>query len=364
MAQKTYSLRITKKIQECDDACTLVLTPSPQDGSIFENYKPAQFLSFHLEVDGKKLLRSYSLSSSPLLKEPLTTTIKKVEKGIASSYLLDHLKEGDTIQSSRPQGKFFKIPDSLQPHHYFMVAGGSGITPLFSIIKTVLSCDEKNQVTLVYCNRKETSIIYNKELSKWVKQTGQRFKIIHVLSQPTSDQFDFKGRLTAPVLQELLTQHLKQSMPSEYYLCGPNELMKMSEQMFLANQIDKKHIRKESFGVATKKIPKPSDSALVIQAPTHNEMASPKTIQTQLDGEMIEITAQPDISILEQLIDSGHSPPFSCMEGNCMTCMATLKKGRVYQEDPGILDEENISSKEILTCQAKPLSALVEVDYE
>ena len=360
---KTYPLKIKQKIMECEDACTFILTPEVESKSIFESYRVAQFLTFHLNIKGKTLTRSYSLSSSPLLKEELTTTVKRVGQG--SSYLIDQIKEKDILLSSKPQGKFFKPPNDLQPRHYFILGAGSGITPLFSIIKTVLTSDEENEVTLVYCNRKRDSIIYKKEIEKWQKDFSKRFRVIHVLSQPHSaDSYDYKGRLDSSVLEEILKQNQSSNKP-EYYLCGPIEMMKMATEVFQKNGAEKSQVHKESFGQThlSPKMLKAPTSSLVISASESLEDPPLKDIQAWLDGEKITISAQPDISILEQLIDAGYAPPFSCMEGNCMTCMAVLKKGKIYQNDAGILEEENIAAKEILTCQAKPLSS-VEVKYD
>ena len=369
MARKTYPLKVIQKIQECDDACTLILSPKKEDQNIFSSYRTAQFLSFHLNIQGKKIIRSYSLSSSPLLDEKLTTTVKKVEKGQASSYIVNHLKEGEVIFSSRPQGKFFKPPADLKPRHYIMVAGGSGITPLFSIIKTVLSCDEENEITLIYCNRKESSIIYKEALQKWEKDHSSKMRVIQILSQPQTSfeetPFKKKGRLNTDLLKKIL-HPFSNSKNKECYLCGPHELMKMSEQVFRTAGVDPLQIHKESFGSAVKKnSPQAPSDALIISADDKGSTSTESiTLKARLEGEDIEISAEPDNSILDQLISAGHCPPFSCMEGNCMTCMAVLKKGKIYQNEPGILDEENISAKEILTCQAKPLSSIVEVDYD
>ena len=362
MNRKTYPLTIKKKIKECEDACTLILSPRVEDQKFF-NYKPAQFLSFHIEINKQELVRSYSISSSPLAEEGLATSIKKLNKGAVSSYIVDQIQEGDVIQSTTPRGRFFKIPDSLKPRHYLLLAAGSGITPLFSILKTALLSDEKNQVTLIYCNRKETSIIYKTELEKWKKLHPSRLKIISVLSQPAGSIYDFKGRLTEDVLKQILDRTQSSLDETEVYLCGPLELMTMAEKV-LRTRLDKKQIRKESFGATTaKKTLTPPESAVVISADS-SDKGDVKTIKALLEGDTIEIPAEPEIPLLEQLIEAGFSPPFSCMEGNCMTCMAVLKKGQVYQNEAGILAPENIADKEILTCQAKPLSPLVEIDYD
>jgi len=361
MNLKTYPLTVKKKIMECHDACTLVLSPRDEDQKLF-TYKPAQFLSFRMEINKQQLVRSYSISSSPLAEKTLTTSIKKVSNGHVSSHIVDHIQEGDIIQSTTPKGRFFKMPENLKPRHYLLIAAGSGITPLFSILKTALLSDEKNQVTLVYCNRKETSMIYKTELEKLKENHPARLKIISVLSQPEGTEYDFKGRINENFLKQILNN--TQSSPEiEAYLCGPLDLMAMAEKI-LRTRLDKKQIRKESFGsVLKKKTPQPPKSAVIISADSIDP-GNVETIKALLEGETIEIPAEPEIPILEQLIEAGFSPPFSCMEGNCMTCMAVLKKGQVYQDEAGILAPENITDKEILTCQAKPLSTVVEVDYD
>ena len=286
MNPKTYPLTVKKKIKECDDACTLILSPKDEDRTLF-TYKPAQFLSFHMEINEKQLARSYSISSSPLAEENLITSIKKVNKGHVSSYIVDHIQEGDTIQSTVPRGRFFKMPDNLKPRHYLLLAAGSGITPLFSILKTALLSDEKNQVTLVYCNRKETSIIYKTELEKWKKIHPARLKIISILSQPNSTEYDFKGRINENVLKQIL-KNIQSPLEMEAYLCGPLDLMAMAETI-LRTRLDKKQIRKESFGItAKKKTSKLPKSAVIISADS-SEKGEVETIKALLEGEKIEI---------------------------------------------------------------------------
>ena len=375
MKQKTYPLKIKKKIKEGRDACTLILSPKKEDENIFL-YKPAQFLSFHLNIGGESIVRSYSLSGSPLLGEPLTTSIKKVKGGRGSNYLVDEVSENQVLESTKPLGKFFKAPANLKPRHYFIVAGGSGITPLFSVIKTVLLSDDKNTATLVYCNQDEASIIYKQELSHWAKRCPKRLRVEHFLSRQKTLKKGFQSRLSPAGFQQVLTKSKScfHDLDFEYYLCGPAPLMKMSEEVLITRGVQKKQIRKESFGTVSLKSPSPAEknavclpeSAVVISA--EGESTSPqnneKTLFAVIDGERVKIPLEKDIPLLEQLISAGHSPPFSCMAGSCMTCMAVLKKGQVYQDEPGILAEENISAKEILTCQAKPLSSTIEVDYD
>ena len=379
---KLYSIKIRKKIQETFDSVSLTFD-IPEENKQDFLYSPAQFLTFQFHINEKKYLRSYSLSSCPLLDEPLQTTVKRVKEGIVSNYMIDQLKEGDTILSRKPAGRFFRPPEDLKAKHYYLFAGGSGITPIFSIIKTVLSSDKKNRVTLFYANRNEDSIIYNKELKKWSEQYPS-FKIIHILSQAQQpNSCDIPGRLN----EEVLKKHLiLQKNNERFYLCGPEGFMKTVEHFLTAQSITKTQIHKESFlSSAPKKTTsitqkpeekKQSISPCSIESSSTEEQSvticanddlskqDPSHIEALINDEKIKITAQPDIPILEQLLSAGYSPPFSCLSGNCMSCLAVLKKGRITQEERGILEDENIRNKEILTCQAKPESTDVEVDYD
>ncbi len=379
---KTYSIKISKKIQETFDSVSLVFDIPEEHKSNFL-YSPAQFLTLQFYINEKKYLRSYSLSSCPLLDEPLQTTVKRVEGGVVSKYMIEDLKEGDTLLSRKPAGRFFKPPQDLKPKHYYLFAGGSGITPIFSIIKTVLSCDKNNQITLFYANRNENSIIYKEELKKWSEQYPS-FKIIHILSQAQQpNSCDVQGRLNEDVLKKYLNLQKHNEL---FYLCGPEGFMQTLENFLIAQSIAKTQIHKESFlssiqkkdtsstqkPVESKKPVSPcstdpssiEEQSITVYTDGNLNKQAPNFIEALINGEKIKIPAEPDIPVLEQLLAAGYSPPFSCLSGNCMSCLAVLKKGRITQEERGILEDENIMNKEILTCQAKPESTSVEVDYD
>ena len=379
---KTYPIKISKKIQETHDSVSLVFELPEEHKSNFL-YSSAQFLTFQLHINEKKYLRSYSLSSCPLLNEPLQTTVKRVKDGVVSNYMIDHLKQGDTILSRKPAGRFFKPPGDLKAKHYYLFAAGSGITPIFSIIKTVLSCDKNNQVTLFYANRNENSIIYEEELKKWSERFSA-FKIIHILSQAQQpNSRHIQGRLNEEILKKYLNLKKNNEL---FYLCGPEGFMQIVESFLIAQAINTTQIHKETFfssiskkdnlqkQAEIKKISSASpcstdsspveEQSITVCADEHLDKQAPGFIKALINDEKIKIPAQPDIPILEQLLSAGYSPPFSCLSGNCMSCLAVLKKGRITQEERGILEDENIMNKEILTCQAKPESTSLEVDYD
>ncbi|MDE0119388.1 MAG: ferredoxin--NADP reductase [Bdellovibrionales bacterium] len=416
-ALRFYPIKVKQKIQETKDSVSFVFEVSKEHKELFY-YTPAQFLTFEFQIKEENFLRSYSLSSCPLLNEDLKTTVKRVKDGIVSNYMIDFVKVGDTLLSRKPAGRFFKPPTDLKPKHYFLFAGGSGITPLFSIIKTVLLSDSQNKVSLFYANRDSSSIIYYEELQDLLFRYKERFNIIHILSQSTKVGYDIYGRLKKEHLEKYFSNKEITNPSYLYYLCGPLNFMQMVQDFLIHKQVKRKNIRKESFFSASSQIAGASRTDRIIkpleEGPLENkthsryeeeperelakppskdkdlsrqekgftddsltqpevllsgkqgesEKADPKVIKACINEEVIEISAQMDIPILEQLLSAGYSPPFSCLSGSCMSCLAVLNKGRIRQEERGILEDENLKNHEILTCQAKPESLLVEVDYD
>ncbi|NJL25972.1 MAG: ferredoxin--NADP reductase [Calothrix sp. SM1_5_4] len=354
-------LKVVKRIQETADSVSLVLE-IPEDLKARFHYKAGQFVTFFLEIGGEVLNRSYSLSSSPLCDNEFKVTVKKVEGGRGSTYLCEKIREGDVLMTTPPAGLFFK--PALNPHgvHYFLFAAGSGITPIFSIMKTVLKASALNHVTLVYCNRNEDSIIYRAEIERWAKESPSRLDVIHSLSKPSDRWTGRSGRLDRAFISELLEMPRKSSA-SEYYLCGPRDFMAVVRQCLIENGVSKDHIREEDFAIGLH-APRVSvnDSWTFIGKDVPAE--SPEKIIAEINGETVEVTAKEGQSILETLLEAGAQPPYSCMDGSCMACLAKIEDGRVYQEDPGILNEDNIANCETLTCQAKPLSRIVKLSYD
>lgn len=358
-------LTVSKRIQETADAVSLVLAIPPENKAQF-HYQAGQFVTFFLKLNGEVLARSYSLSTSPLVDSEFKITVKKVTGGRGSTYLCEQVREGDTLLTTPPAGHFFKPDLNAEGTHYMLYAAGSGITPVYSILKTVLSASPKNHVTLVFCNRNEESIVYQQELQEWSQKYPDRFRLVHVLSQPSSAWKERRGRVDASVIRDVL-QRISPQAPGNraHYLCGPVPFMSLIQTSLLDLQEPPNSIHQENFGVD---LHKPSNSVphgwTLIGPDTAATAESPETIIATLNGEVFEIPAKKGQNILETLLESGAQPPYSCMDGACMACLGKVTEGRVYQEDPGILIEENIQNCETLTCQAKPLTRIVRVSYD
>ncbi len=354
-------LKVIKRIQETPEAVSLVLEIPDALKSQF-HYQAGQFVTFFLNINGQQLNRSYSLSTSPLYDKEFKVTVKKVDGGRGSTFLCEGIKEGDTLLTTPPAGHFFK--PSLEAHgtHYFLFAAGSGITPVYSILKTVLTASALNHVTLVFCNRTEPSIIYRQEIDQWAKENPARLDVLYVLTKPSSEWTGHSGRISRPLITEVLDMPAT-AQAREYFICGPTDFMHTVKLGLVESGVHTDLIHIEDFGQDLHKPGPKLDDSWTFIGPGQDAEA-PEKIIAELNGEIIEVAAKPGQNILETLIEAGAQPPYSCMDGACMACMAKVTEGRVYQEDPGILMDDNIAKCEALTCQAKPLSRIVKVSYD
>ena len=380
-AVKYFPLQVTEKIQETENAVSFCLKPAVASDSARFYYKPAQFLTFKLNIQGADVIRSYSLSSSPLAgEEGMRTTVARVPGGKASNHLTDFVQKGDRILSQPPQGEFFSLPSDLKPRRYMLFAAGIGITPLFSILKTALHAFPDDRVYLLYSSRDRRHIIYRKELEALGRRFPERLQVKHLLSREKApaeaggSEGGEKGRgeagrsyESARLNEAILQRELNGSLwlkEGLFYLCGPKDYMAFVQGFLKSRGVDRACIHTEDFKTAPLLGPKPDENSVVFAAANGAEEAEPEILEAVLDGETVRIPIDRKTSLLEQLLDGGHSPPFSCTSGSCMTCMARLKKGRVFQPEEGVLDEENIKALEVLTCQAYPLSRTVVLDYD
>lgn len=348
-----YPLKVIKKKFETTTSCSFYLSPLEEHKSLF-SYKTAQFLTFRFHIDNKEYVRSYSIASSPFVDEPLKTTVGFVENGKVSNYMLSQVKEGDTIKSQIPLGKFFNPPKILKPQSYILFAAGIGITPLFSILKTILETDLAKDITLIFSIRSLNDFIYQKELESLQQKYKDKFKIQLIVSHK-------EGRLSCEKLSLILKSFTPKN--SLFYLCGPKNYMDMISKTLITSKVQKENIHTEDFKVIPILGPKPDENSVLLTADTFEE-GEPEQLKALLDGENLKIPLNREKSLLEQLIDQGHNPPFSCTSGSCMTCLAKLKEGKVFQLEEGTLDEENITNLELLTCQCYPLSKTVIIDYD
>lgn len=362
MNTQFYSLKISNIKKETDDAVS-VSFEVPESLKDTFTYTQGQYLTLKFDIRGNEVRRAYSMSSSPLEKD-LTVTVKRVSKGLVSNHIADNLKVGDSVEIMPPAGRFFTPLDVTNRKHYYLIAAGSGITPIMSIIKTIMEAEPQSVVNLLYGNRSEESIIFREQLDLLQTKYANQLYVEHILSRPKGQKsgsiFSMfqkstlswqgkTGRISTEVLEKWLEENPPVHKVSEYFICGPNDMMETVEQFLHARQTDKKHIHAEHFSAVTTE-------------KTENMAGS--TLKVQLRGEEIKLTAVPGKTILDMLIALKKDPPYSCTSGACSTCMAKVTKGTVKMDACFALDEDEIKAGYVLTCQAHPTSAEVEIVFE
>lgn len=364
----SVKVKVIQIIPETSDAISLVLD-IPTDQQQQFRFQAGQFLTLFLNINGETLARSYSLSSSPEVDQDLKITIKRVPGGKGSNYILDQVKVGDTLQVAPPAGFFFKNPTTTSSKKWNLFAAGSGITPIFSILKTVLKREPQSRISLFYCNKDEKSIIYKKELEFFAEQYKDRLKVYHILSQQSLSNYAHSvGRINPQlIIKTLKEESEKWSDSSIAYICGPIEFMNTVKEGLKDFGYQNYQIQIESFSSGISTIPSSSNHSsdgIYIGDKSVPKASGKSKIEVHLNGETSVFEGDSTVTILETLIAAGANPPYSCLDGNCMACVAKVKKGRVIQKELGILLDENIEAGDVLTCQAKPDSPEVYIDFD
>jgi len=306
-------------------------------------YQAGQFITLVFDHHHEEIRRSYSLSSAP--GEPLLAiTVKRIANGEISRYLLSKIKPGDILHAVEPAGRFV-IPNPEAEKDIFLFAAGSGIVPVFAQLKHLLSFPGESNITLVYSNQNERSILFKDDLKRLSADHADRFKIIHLLSSEAN-------RLTNLMVEKLVADNTK-FIPdeAEFYTCGPFDYMRMIRLTLLYMGFDAGQIRKENFVLET--IP-------VSSAPMNYP---PKTVRIHFHGEIFNFVVGENQSILQAALQNNIPLPYSCRVGDCSTCAAICKNGKVEMVKNNVLTDADLVAGWILTCTGHPLSDDVAINY-
>ena len=345
---KYFDLVVKEIIQETADAITIVFH-QPAAGSIA--YQSGQFLTLIIPVEGKEVRRAYSLCSSPFVDEDLAVTVKRVDKGLMSNWLPDNLKVGNTIKVMAPTGHFTTEFTKAGKRHLIMFAGGSGITPMMSIAKSLLVEEPDSIVSLIYCNRDIDSIIFKEQFEQLQTQYEGRFHVIHILDNAPMNWQGLSGLLNHEMLIKLFERipdwgHDK----STYLMCGPEGMMKNVESIWALQKIPTDRIFKESFvqGTIDKETKKAEDTA--------SEKIIDRVVTIHYEGSEHKITVPADKTILETALDEGIDLPFSCQSGLCTACRGKALSGKVKLDEEEGLSQSERDEGYVLTCVGHPLT--------
>lgn len=345
---KQYTLTIQKIRKETEDAITICFK---QPGLRKIKYQAGQYITLILRINGRKYARPYSFSSAPSVDAALEVTVKRVPNGIVSNYINNELKVGDVVEVLKPMGDFTcETIQSIQSIQFIFLWGvGSGITPLFSIIKEVLHQLPGTAIHLIYGNKNQESTIFRNQLSLLKQEYPTVFNITNFYSQIDNlmeSNTTHKGRISSEFVNQLVAQH-KNVKESVHYICGPKSLKDTIQSSLMDLEVPLSSIFVEEF-------------ELVI-APKELEDVEDSKVTVFFQGEESEFFVPKGKSILDVALDNNIEIPYSCQTGNCNTCKAKLKEGQLKMI--GLTKErEDLAQDEFLLCCSYPLTNPISIE--
>jgi ring-1,2-phenylacetyl-CoA epoxidase subunit PaaE len=323
-------------------------------------FTQGQYLTLRTEIDGQDLRRSYSICAG-IDDGELRVGVRKVRGGVFSNWINAHLKPGDSIHVMAPQGRFFVPIEPAARRHHVGIAGGSGITPILSIMKTVLAREPLSRFTLIYGNRLLRSTMFKEEIEDLKNRYLTRLVLHHVFSDEHTDSPLNMGLMNRAKIGEFLASVVPGHTIDHAYICGPFQMNDEAEAALLAAGVAQEHIHIERFGVAQAE--NTSVGAVIHEAkPGDAELARIVIVRDGLQREIEFRKDQP--SILDCASAAGLEVPYSCTSGVCGTCRAKVMEGAVRMERNFALDKNELAAGFVLTCQAHPLTERVVLSFD
>ena len=356
MAEHFHRLKVAEVVPETDEASSIRFE-IPYDLKEAFRFKAGQHLTLRAEINGEEVRRNYSLCTAPSDNDVMVT-VKRIAGGVFSNWVGDSLKAGDSVDVMTPHGSFTTYFDPATRRHYVGIAGGSGITPVMSLIRTALGEEPNSRFTLFYGNRDSSSIIFLEALAALKNEYMGRLEIFHFLAEEEGDIELFNGMLDKARCDEAIDSLV--GTPADvdaWFICGPGPMMDAAEAALLDRNIDKDRIRIERFTAG-----RPS-AALAAQMAELQEKAAGVTLSVTLDGRTRKV-AFTEANILDSARESGLPAPFACKAGVCATCRAKVTGGKVEMAARYGLTDEEIAAGYVLTCQSVPVGDGVAVDYD
>ncbi|NML16658.1 1,2-phenylacetyl-CoA epoxidase subunit PaaE [Azohydromonas caseinilytica] len=356
-----HPLRVRAVIPDTPEAVVVSFDVPPELREVF-GFTQGQYLTLRKTIDGQDLRRSYSICAGVDDGE-LRVGVRKVRGGVFSNWINTSLRPGDEISVMAPQGRFFVPIEPEAQRHHVGIAGGSGITPILSIMKTVLAREPRSQFTLIYGNRSLQSTMFKEELEDLKNRYMSRLVLHHVFSDEPTDAPLNMGLMNRDKIGEFLRSVVPAASIDHVYICGPFQMNDEAEAALLAAGVSEERIHIERFGVAQAATPDAKADAVVHEAqPGDAESARIVIIRDGLRREIQFHKQQP--SILDAASACGMEVPFSCTSGVCGTCRAKVVEGEVRMERNFALDKNEVAAGFILTCQAHPLTERVILSFD
>ncbi len=359
MSTLFHDLRVRRIEPDTAEASIVTFDVPPELRAVF-GFTQGQYLTLRTTIDGQDQRRSYSICAGVDDGE-LRVGVRKVKGGLFSNWINEQLQPGDTLSVMAPQGRFFVPIEPLSRRHHVGIAGGSGITPILSIMKTVLAREPMSRFTLIYGNRMLRSTMFKEELEDLKNRYMTRLVLHHVFSDDPTDAPLNMGLMNRDKIAEFLVGVLPAASIDEVYVCGPFQMNDEAEAALLAAGVPEGRIHIERFGVAT---PSGAPVGAVVHEAKPGDAEKARIVIVR-DGMRREIEFSKDQpSILDAASAAGLEVPFSCTSGVCGTCRAKLVEGQVRMERNFALDKAEVANGFVLTCQAHPLTERVVLSFD
>lgn len=358
MSSPYLNLKVVDITRETPDAIS-VHFEHPEKKTI--PYKPGQFLTLILPIEGKELRRSYSLSSGPKEAPRLSITVKRVEGGVMSNYLVDHLQVGQEVKVMEPTGNFCITCAPENQRHVILFGAGSGITPLMSILKSVLEDEPNSRVTLLYGNRDEDSVIFQDKLQELQQQYADRLHVEYIYSQPKHD-CEHRGRMNQSLIIKILERlQLAKLTDAVYFMCGPEGMMAEVRHALDVLHVPAERVHRESF-VSSKATAEEALPHGVVASTDEDGEISTQTVTIIYEGAEYAVEVAPDQTILEAALDQDIDLPYSCQAGLCTACRGKCLSGKVHLDEREGLSDAEMEEGYVLNCVGHPLTANVVIE--
>lgn len=342
-----------KSIQpQTEQAICIAFDLAPEQLDAFQ-YQPGQHLTIRHLTDDGELRRCYSICSDT--QEDMSIAIKKIDQGQFSTWANAHLKAGDVLEVMPPQGVFFQKAAKAGGQNYLGFAAGSGITPILSIVKSVLNRQAEATFTLVYGNRSWKQTMFSEQIMDLKDRFKERLQLVNIFSRELNDSDIFNGRIDTDKLQQLFQANLISAEADHCFACGPEEMMTAVETVLPTWGIQRSKIHTERFNTGT--APKATAQQM--------ESRSEERVNIILDGrELIVEVSKQDDSILDAALRAGADLPYACKGGVCATCKCKVLEGQVEMAVNYSLEEDEIQKGYVLSCQARPTTANVRLSFD
>ena len=357
MAQHFQALEIRDVTRETAD-CISVSFNVPDALRETYSYRAGQYVTLRAEVGDRELRRSYSLCSAPHENE-WRVAIKRVDGGMFSQWAHMLLRAGDSIDVLPPDGHFVYAPQKKRARHILLMAAGSGITPVFSILKTALETEAHSRVTLVFGNRRVKDIIFREQIEDLRDRHLARFQLIHTLSGEVQEAPIANGRIDGEKIAQLIPSLINPKTIDEVYICGPGAMIEAAANACLESGVPAERIHKEIFGVPGAVVREAANSS------DANNAGEGAWVSVIADGveRQLRVGFKGD-SVLDVVLAANIDVPYACKAGVCCTCRAQVLEGEVRMDANYTLEQHEVDRGFVLTCQAHPVTDRVRLSFD